>query len=285
MIPISFEFFPPRSADAGARLRQAADVLHQLGPRFFSVTYGADGSSRDATPETVALVRESTGIDTAPHISCIRTPEADLAALLDHYAATGVGRLVTIRGDLPEGTEPVSALRTGEDLVRFIRERHDDRFELLVGAYPECHPEAPHLGVDLEHFRTKVEAGADAAVTQYFYNADAYADFMDGCQRLNIDIPIVAGIMPIHDFTQVRRFSKRCGAEVPRWLCARMDGFSDDDSRRDFAADFVATLCQRLEEMGAPAFHFYTLNRAEPTLAVLERYAPKRIPPGISASN
>jgi len=268
---ISFEFFPPRSPQVAERLRTAARDLGRMRPQFLSVTCGADGSSTDVTPNAVRLLRRLTGVETAPHLSCVDTPVAQIESLLDTYARLGIRRLVAIRGDRPRDGEPRGELRHGRDLVALVRRHSGRRFRIAVGAYPECHPEAGSLREDVEHLVRKAEAGADEAVTQYCYNADAWLHFRDACDRAGLAIPIVAGIMPIHDFEQVRRFSARCGADVPRWLARAVQGYRDEASRRAFAADAVADLCRKLADAGAPAFHFYTLNRSAPTLAVLAR--------------
>jgi methylenetetrahydrofolate reductase (NADPH) len=268
---ISFEFFPPRSPDVEARLARTLKELTPYAPRFASVTYGADGSSRDDHPGIVSEIRGRTGLDTAPHLSCINTPVAELRRLLDGFAALGVRRLVAVRGDLPEGGRPRGELRLGIDLVRFIRRHYGSRFRIHVGAYPECHPDADNFAADIARLREKVDAGADGVITQYFYNAEAYARFRDACADAGIDVPLVAGVMPIHDFGQITRFSARCGADIPRWLRVGMEACASAEERREHAADVVAALCERLIELGAPGFHVYTLNRAAPTRAVLSR--------------
>lgn len=279
-IPISLEFFPPRSEAVERRMHEAAVALQALDPGFFTVTYGADGSSRRETADTVEALRARTGVESTPHISCIGTPEEELRALLDGYTESGVTRVVAIRGDMPRDGVISGPFRHGTDLVRFIREAYGDRFHITVAAYPERHPEAPDLETDLNHFRDKIEAGADAAITQYFYNIDAYTHFMESCAAKGIHVPLIAGIMPMHDLGQLQRFSARCGAEIPRWFASRLEGFRDDESRRAFAADFVAELCRRLHAAGAPGFHFYTLNRAQPTMAVCERLGDIITPAG-----
>ena len=267
----SFEFFPPRSPEVAQRLHRAATVLASHDVAFFSVTYGADGADRDGTVNTVQQLRRNTGVEVVPHISCIRTPPAELRRLLDRYRDSGIRRLVAIRGDRRKEDAPAGPLCCGSDLVAFIREHYGNRFEIRVAAYPECHPEAPGMQADIAALRRKVDAGAKVAITQYFYNIDAYRYFVDACAAAGIDIPVVAGIMPIHELAQVQRFSARCGAEVPRWLVQRMLTFADASSRREFAADVVGDLGRRLLEAGAPGLHFFTLNRAEPARAVLER--------------
>lgn len=269
----SFEFFPPRTPAVAQRLRGAATALAERVPDFYSVTYGADGSNRDGTGNTAAELRRRTGVAIAPHISCVATPPSELHRLLEGYLQAGIERLVAVRGDRPEGGELAGALPHAVDLVRFIRSHYGNQFRLYVAAYPEGHPEAADMRADLEALAQKVAAGADVAITQYFYNFDAYRYFLDACEGVGIEIPIIPGVMPIHDIGQVQRFSARCGADMPRWLTRRILSYADDASRRGFAADFVADLCQRLLHNGAPSLHFYTLNRAEPSLAVLDRLA------------
>ncbi|MCX7562742.1 methylenetetrahydrofolate reductase [NAD(P)H] [Xanthomonadaceae bacterium XH05] len=276
MSAISFEFYPPKTDEQQAQLQRAASRLARLSPEYVSVTFGAGGSTLSYTPETVAMLRKDHGLDAAPHLSCVGGTRAELAGLLDVYRAHGCRRIVALRGDLPSGMASPGEFRYASDLVEFIRARHGDHFRIEVGCYPEVHPQADDAFSDLAHFQRKVDAGADAAITQYFYNADAYFRFVDDARRLGIAIPIVPGIMPISNFSQLRRFSEQCGAEIPRWMQRRFIAFGDDvASIRDFAADTVAVLCRRLLDAGAPGLHFYTLNLAKPTLAVLERLGPR----------
>lgn len=270
--PISFEFFPPKTDEQRAQLDKVATKLKSRSPEYVSCTFGAGGSTLDYTPETVERLHERHGLDAAPHISCVGGTRAELKALLDRYQAMGCRRIVALRGDLPSGMGHPGEFRYASDLVAFIRKEYDGFFHIEVGAYPEIHPQAEHALADLQAFKAKVDAGADGAITQYFYNADAYFRFVDDARRLGVDIPIVPGIMPISNFTQLRRFSEACGAEIPRWIGKRMLAWGDDvDSIREFAADFVADLCRRLVAGGAPALHFYTLNLSKPTLNVLAR--------------
>jgi methylenetetrahydrofolate reductase (NADPH) len=211
-------------------------------------------------------------LDVAPHISCVGGTRAEIRALLDTYADIGVRRLVALRGDMPSGMARAGEFRYAADLVRYVRETFGDRFHIEVACYPEIHPQADDALVDLRHFQAKIEAGADGAITQYFYNADAYFRFVEDARHAGITVPITAGVMPMANFTQLRRFSEACGAEIPRWVGKRMQAFGDDTGAvRAFATDLVAGLCQRLIDGGAPALHFYTLNLSKPTLAVLER--------------
>ena len=259
---ISFEFFPPKTAEGVAKLREARKQLAQLQPKFFSVTFGAGGSTRDRTMETVFEI-QSEGFDAAPHISCVSSSRGDIGTLLDEYRARGIRRLVALRGDLPSGEVSAGDFRYANELVTFIREQSGDWFDIEVAAYPEFHPEAHSPAADLQHFKRKVDAGANAAITQYFYNVDAYFNFMDQCGAMGIDIPVVPGVMPIYNYTQLARVSGVCGAEIPRWLRLRLQDYSDDlPSLRALGTDVVTDLCEQLLAGGAPGLHFYTLNQA-----------------------
>ena len=270
--PISFEFYPPKDDDQRAQLDRTARKLKAHGPEYVSCTFGAGGSTLDYTPETITRLHQRHGLQTAPHVSCVGGSRAEVGALLARYRDMGCRRLVALRGDLPSGMGHPGEFRYASDLVAFIRAEHGDWFHIEVGCYPEMHPQAQDCFADLRHFKAKVDAGADGAITQYFYNADAYFRFVDDVRRLGVDIPIVAGIMPIANFSQLRRFSQTCGAEIPRWIERRMLAHGDDvEAIREFAADLVAALCRRLVDGGAPALHFYTLNLARPTEAVLSR--------------
>ncbi|HEY6942785.1 methylenetetrahydrofolate reductase [NAD(P)H] [Dokdonella sp.] len=271
-VPISFEFFPPKTDEQRATLDASLPKLKALGPEYVSCTFGAGGSTLSYTPETIRHLREEHGLDAAPHLSCMGGTRAEIRDLLTHYARMGCRRIVALRGDLPSGMASYGDFRYASDLVRFIRDEHGDRFHVEVACYPEVHPQSDDAHADLRHFRTKVEAGANGAITQYFYNPDAYFRFVEAARRAGISIPIVPGIMPIANFSQLKRFSDLCGAEIPRWLGKRLHAYGDDvDAIRDFAADVVAQLCDRLVAGGAPGLHFYTLNRARATLAVIER--------------
>lgn len=265
----SFEFFPPKSEKGWERLISAAEQLKTLGPRYFSVTFGAGGSTRAHTYETVCELHSRIGIPTAPHLSCIAATEESLRELLDKYAALGVERIVALRGDMPSGMVTPGAFRYANELVEFIRQEYGSRFILEVGCYPEYHPEAPSAFSDLQNFKRKVDAGADAAITQYFFNADAYFQFVEDTQSLGIDIPIVPGIMPIANFQQLARFSDICGAEIPRWIRRRLESYGDDtESVQAFGHDVVTRLCEKLLGGGAPGLHFYALNNAGPSLGI-----------------
>lgn len=263
-VDLSLEFFPPRDAAGETRLMIAAGQLTSLKPRYVSVTFGAGGSTRDGTLSTVRQLL-ALGFDAAPHLSCIGATPESLREILQGYRDFGVRRLVALRGDLPSGMGPgLGVFRYASDLVAFIREETGDWFHLEVAAYPEMHPQASSPESDLRHFVQKMQAGANSAITQYFFNADAYFDFVARAQALGVSAPIVPGIMPITNHTQLVRFSEACGAEVPRWIRLRLASFGDDKaSIRAFGQDVVAELCQRLIDGGAPGLHFYTLNQAE----------------------
>ncbi|MDY0023003.1 methylenetetrahydrofolate reductase [NAD(P)H] [Arenimonas caeni] len=274
MTPISLEFYPPKNDEQRAQLDRTARKLKAYSPEFVSVTFGAGGSTLSYTPETVRGLRADHGLDAAPHLSCMGGTRAELRELLKLYRALGCQRIVALRGDLPSGMARMGEFRYASDLVAFIREEHGDHFRIEVGCYPETHPQAEDALADLRHFKAKVDAGADSAITQYFFNADAYFRFVDDVRAAGVGIPVIPGIMPISNFSQLRRFSEACGAEIPRWMAKRMQAYGDDaDSIREFAADAVAAMCRRLLEGGAPELHFYTLNLARPTEAVLSRLA------------
>ncbi|MGJ8517915.1 5,10-methylenetetrahydrofolate reductase [Carnimonas sp. LMG 33810] len=269
-INVSFEFFPPRTDAGRDKLKGVRDALAAKQPEFFSVTFGAGGSTRDRTLETVLSLRES-GIDTAPHLSCISSERDEIYALLDRYKEQGIKRIVALRGDMPSGQMGVGELRYANQLIELIRERHGDYFDLVVGAYPEMHPQAKGFESDLQFFANKMKAGANRAVTQYFFDAEAYFHFAERAQALGVDQPIIPGIMPITKVESLLRFSSVCGAGIPRWIEKQLEAYADDEqSVRAFGHEVVARLCERLVKGGAPALHFYTLNQAEPTLKILE---------------
>ena len=268
---ISFEFFPPNTPEGTVKLRAVTQELGALAPEFFSVTYGAGGSTREKTLSTVLEIIDA-GFAAAPHLSCIGQTRESIRERLASYTAAGIKRLVALRGDLPSGYGLGGEFRYASDLVAFVRSETGRQFHIEVAAYPETHPQARSPLADLDAFVAKVEAGADSGITQYFFNPDAYFRFVEDARAIGITIPIVPGIMPISNFTQLKRFSDACGAEIPRWIEKRMRGYGDDvDAVRQLGADVVANLCRRLAEGGAPGFHFYTLNRAKATTAVLER--------------
>lgn len=271
-VPVSFEFYPPKTDEQRTRLDRTAKRLKAHAPEYVSCTFGAGGSTLSYTAETIRRLMRRHGLDAAPHVSCVGGTREEIRALLAQYRALGCRRLIALRGDLPSGMGHPGDLRYAVDLIAFIRAEHGDHFHIEVGCYPETHPQADDAVRDLQHFKAKIDAGANGAITQYFYNADAYFHFVDSARRLGVEAPIVPGIMPISNFTQLRRFSEACGAEIPRWIGKRMQAYGDDvDGIRAFAADLVAALCQRLIDGGAPALHFYTLNLARPTRAVLAR--------------
>ncbi|WP_330926084.1 methylenetetrahydrofolate reductase [NAD(P)H] [Candidatus Sororendozoicomonas aggregata] len=265
--PISFEFFPTKTPEGADKLKVAARQLSEYLPEFFSVTYGAGGSTRDRTLDTVLATQSATGISAAPHLSCVGDSRVRLKELLLDYQSRGIDRLVALRGDLPSGTGGcgVGELHYASELVEFIREETGDHFHIEVAAYPEMHPQARTMEDDLKNFQRKVQAGADGAITQYFFNADSYFYFVDRIQRMGIDIPITPGIMPITNFTRLARFSDACGAEMPRWIRKQLESYGDDTvSIRKFGEEVITRLCQRLLAGGAPGLHFYTLNMAAP---------------------
>lgn len=269
-LSFSFELFPPRTPEGTAKLAGVVQQLAQLQPNYFSVTYGAGGSDQNGTYDTLVRVVEHTGVEAAPHLTCVGSTRGNIAALLQRYREAGVRRIVALRGDLPATAIDSAApgeFRFASELVAFIREQHGDAFRIEVAAYPEMHPQATDAAADFANFRRKVEAGADAALTQYFFNADAYCDFAERCARAGLAIPVIPGIMPITNFTQLARFSAACGAEIPRWLRLRLEQLADDKpALQDFGLDVVSRLCETLLDRGAPGLHFYTLNQAEPTL-------------------
>lgn len=268
---LSFELFPPKTEQGMENMQAAVAELTTAGPDYFSVTFGAGGSTRDRTFATVDWLMGQ-GIEAAPHISCIGASREEMAALLARYREKGVKRLVALRGDLPSGagSSALGDLHYANELVSFIREDSADHFQLEVAAYPEVHPQAKSARADLENFKRKVDAGADDAITQYFFNAEAYFRFVEECQGLGIEIPIIPGIMPVTNYAQLARFSDACGADIPRWMRKRLEGFGDDlESIRAFGEEVVTRLCQELVDGGAPGLHFYTMNRSTATLKVL----------------
>jgi methylenetetrahydrofolate reductase (NADPH) len=274
MLPISLEFFPPKTDEQRDVLEKALPKLKSLSPEYVSVTFGAGGSTLSYTPDTIAHLRRDHGLDAAPHLSCMGGTRDEIRSLLDDYKAMGCRRIVALRGDLPSGMASYGDFRYASDLVEFIRTERDGDFHIEVACYPEVHPQSDDAQMDLAHFKRKVDAGANGAITQYFYNADAYFRFVEDARRTGIEVPIVPGIMPISQYSQLRRFSEMCGAEIPRWMAKRMQGYGDDvEAIRDFGADVVAALCRRLIDGGAPGLHFYTLNRARATLSIVERLA------------
>jgi methylenetetrahydrofolate reductase (NADPH) len=276
---ISFEFFPPRTAEGVVKLRSTRAQLAQLNPEYFSVTFGAGGSTREGTWNTV-MEMHGERLPVAPHISCIGSTRESVRSLLAGYRDAGIRRVVALRGDVPSGAAGGAGdFRYANELVEFIRSETGDWFRIEVAAYPEYHPQSRSPTDDLHSFVRKVNAGADSAITQYFYNFDAYLRFVDDVRALGCKVPIVAGIMPIVSFTQLARFSDACGAEIPRWIRRRLESFGDDrTSIREFGLDVVTDLCRRLLAAGAPGLHFYTLNQAEPTVQLCGRLDTSTLP-------
>ncbi|MGD8843234.1 MAG: methylenetetrahydrofolate reductase [NAD(P)H] [Gammaproteobacteria bacterium] len=265
----SFEFFPPKTDEGAEKLRATRAKLAKLKPRFFSVTFGAGGSTRERTFDTVCEIQRESGIEAAPHLSCVGSTRDSIREILDLYRSQNIHHIVALRGDLPSGMGLPGEFRYANELVAFIRAETGDHFHIEVAAYPEVHPQAPSAEKDLDNFRRKVEAGADSAITQYFFNADAYFNFVDECEKRGLTLPIVPGIMPITNYTQLARFSDMCGAEIPRWIRKRLEGFGDDrKSIRAFGEDVVTRLCRTLLDAGAPGLHFYTMNQAGPSTAI-----------------
>ncbi len=269
--PISIEFFPPQTSEGADKLRSTRAKLAELKPEFFSVTFGAGGSTQARTFETVFEIRRE-GHEAAPHLSCIGSTREQIRAILQRYQDEGIRRIVALRGDLPSGVGDPGELRYANELVAFIRAETGRHFHIEVAAYPEYHPQARSPKDDLLAFKRKVDAGADSAITQYFYNLDAYLHFRDECSALGIGVPIVPGIMPIVSFSKLARFSDACGAEIPRWMRRKFESFGDDsDSIKAFGLDVVSDLCEKLIAAGAPGLHFYSMNQAGPTIALCDR--------------
>ncbi|GGE86174.1 methylenetetrahydrofolate reductase [NAD(P)H] [Massilia psychrophila] len=269
----SIEFYPPKTAEGADKLRVARASLATLDPKYFSVTFGAGGSTQQGTLDTVLEIINE-GHVAAPHLSCVGGSRESIRAILAKFKSHGIKRVVALRGDLPSGYGGAGELRYASDLVEFIRLETGDWFHVEVAAYPEVHPQARSPQDDLQNFARKVHAGANAAITQYFYNADAYFQFVDNARKLGVDVPIVAGIMPITNYTQLMRFSDMCGAEIPRWVRLKLASFGDDSaSIKAFGLDVVSVLCERLLAGGAPGLHFYSMNQAGPTSALWQRLA------------
>ena len=273
----SFELGPPRTPEALAKLPAVISRLAEVRPAYFSVTYGAGGSTQDGTYKTLMAVVEHTGIEAAPHLTCVGSTRAHIAELLERYRSVGIKRIVALRGDLPATAMSASApgeFHYANELVSFIRAEHGNHFRIEVAAYPEVHPQAKSASEDFDNFKRKVEAGADAALTQLFYNADAYFHFMERCAKAGITIPVVPGIMPITGFANIVRFCSGCGADLPRWIKLRLEELeSDKPGLQDFGAEVVTRLCETLLRGGAPGLHFYTINQAGPTLRLWKNLA------------
>ena len=270
-VPISFEFFPPNTPVGSEKLKSVVAELAEVKPEFFSVTYGAGGATRD---KTLATVREiaALGHEAAPHLSCVGSTAETISQILATYREQGIRRLVALRGDLPSGTLNAGEFRYASDLIRFIRETQGKDWFIEVAAYPEYHPQQRYAKRDLQHFADKVKAGANSAITQFFFNPDAYFHFVDEVRALGVTVPIVPGIMPIHNYARIAQFAARDGIEIPRWVALKMEGFMDDTaSVREFGIDVVTRLCRRLIDGGAPGLHFYTLNQSALSLEVCRR--------------
>ena len=272
-LPISLEFFPPKTPEGAEKLRAARRTLYELKPEFCSVTFGAGGSTQEGTLQAVSEIMAE-GVPGAPHLSCIGQSAESIRERLAAYGAAGVSRIVALRGDLPSGYGQGGEFRYASELVAFIRAETGDRFHIEVAAYPEAHPQAKSPQADLEAFAAKVRAGADSGITQYFFNADSYFRYVDELHKVGIDVPVVPGIMPIISSTQLMRFSDACGAEIPRWIRLRLQSYGDDNaSIREFGLDVVTELCERLRAAGVPGLHFYTMNQAQATLEICRRLA------------
>ena len=272
-VPVSFEFFPPNTPVGSEKLKTVVAELAAVKPEFFSVTYGAGGSTRDKTLATVRDI-SALGHEAAPHLSCVGSTQSGISEILATYRTQGIKRLVALRGDLPSGTATAGEFRYASDLIRFIRETQGKDWFVEVAAYPEYHPQQRYAKRDLQHFADKVKAGADSAITQFFFNPDAYFHFVDEVRALGVTVPIVPGIMPFHNYAKIAQFAARDGIEIPRWVALKMEGFLDDTaSVRDFGIDVVTRLCRRLIEGGAPGLHFYTLNQSSLSLEVCRQLA------------
>jgi methylenetetrahydrofolate reductase (NADPH) len=272
-VPVSFEFFPPNTPVGSDKLKTVVAELAAVRPEFFSVTYGAGGSTRDKTLATVKDIA-AMGHEAAPHLSCVGSTREGIAEILATYRAQGIRRLVALRGDLPSGVALPGEFRYAAELVAFVRETQGPDWHIEVAAYPEYHPQQRYAKKDLEHFVAKVQAGASGAITQFFFNADAYFHFVDAVRAMGVDVPIVPGIMPIHNYARIAQFAARDGIEIPRWVALKMEGFLDDaTSVRAFGLDVVTQLCRRLIDGGAPSLHFYTLNQSALSLEVCRRLA------------
>jgi methylenetetrahydrofolate reductase (NADPH) len=272
--PVSFEFFPPRNEQQELVLRSTWQKLARLQPRYLTVTFGAGGSTQEATRRTVEELLSRAGVPVAPHISCMAPNRETLDELLENYRRTGVSRLVVLRGDYPEAMDFAPPFRFASELIEHVHATHPGAFSIEVGCYPEKHPESETMDDEVRWFRHKIRAGADRAITQYFFDPEAYFEFVSRCRERGVEVPIIPGIMPITNYRQLARFSARCGAHIPAPLAARLESFGDDGAKiRAYGLDVVTELCERLLEGGAPALHFYTLNRANATMKIWSRLA------------
>jgi methylenetetrahydrofolate reductase (NADPH) len=270
MTQISFEFFPPKSDAGKEKLHTTRDELKRLNPEYVSVTFGAGGSTQEGTIDTIKSMLDA-GLDAAPHLSCIGSTEDSIRDILNTYIQMGVKRIVALRGDMPSGMREAGAFLYANELVEFIRSETGEHFNIEVAAYPEFHPQAANAMDDLDNFARKVKAGANSAITQYFYNIDAYEHFIVECNKREVDIPIIPGIMPITNIKQLARFSDMCGADIPRWLRLKLESYADDtESLKAFGLEFVTEFCEKLVKQGAPGLHFYTMNQVNPTKSIID---------------
>ncbi len=268
---LSFEFFPPRTEAGKEKLVATRQALAATNPEFYSVTFGAGGSTRDNTLETVIDIQQKGGIDACPHLTCVGATNQEIIELLEQYRAHGIHRLVVLRGDLPSGMVAMGECKYAVDLVELVRDRFADYFSIAVAAYPEVHPDSKNLATDVDFFARKMKAGADLAITQYFYNAEGYFHFIDACQQKQIEPPVIPGIMPIGNFSSLKKFSRQCGAEIPRWIKKSMANYPDDiESQQKLGVEIVTRLCEKLIDNGAPGLHFYTMNQSRLSLQILK---------------
>jgi methylenetetrahydrofolate reductase (NADPH) len=273
--PISFEFFPTKTPEGAIKLAMVRDKLSVLKPHYFSVTYGAGGSTQEGTINTVKSIKEA-GYSAAPHLSCIGSTETGIRDILSTFQDIGINRIVALRGDLPSGHRDVGEFRYANELVTFIRAETGNHFHIDVAAYPEVHPQAKNSRSDLNNFITKMDAGADSAISQYFFNIDAYLYFVDSCEKAGMDKPVVPGIMPITNYSRLAGFSDMCGAEIPRWLAKRLEAYGDDiDSIKALGLEVISDLCEKLLAAGAPGLHFYTLNQSKASLEICQNIGLK----------
>lgn len=272
-IKISFEFFPPKTIEGAHHLHAAANILANYHPDFFSVTFGAGGSTRQGTIETIDMLKRNLPIEVTPHLACVGSSQAEIVAMIDHYQEIGVRRMVALRGDLPSGMGQTGEFKFASELISLIRQTTGNHFHIVAAAYPEIHPQAINAHDDILNLKRKFEAGANSAITQYFFNPDSYFYYLDECAKYGIHMPITPGIMPITQYAKLARFSNMCGAEIPRWIQKRLESYGDDaESIKAFGLDVVYKLCERLIAGGAPGLHFYTLNKAEAVVSLLQLF-------------
>ncbi|MFL2980210.1 MAG: methylenetetrahydrofolate reductase [NAD(P)H] [Methylophilaceae bacterium] len=272
---VSFEFFPPRTEEGIVKLRKTVQILSEFSPEFFSVTFGAGGSTKEKTSDTVLDIKSS-GQKAVPHISCISSSKKEIKDLLDHYKANNINHLIALRGDNPSGAIGNGDFKYANELISYIREETENQFHIQVAAYPEYHPEASSAQDDLNNFKRKIDAGANSAITQFFFNIDAYFKFLEECQKKSISVPIIPGIMPIYNIKQLSRFASKCGAEIPRWLRLKLESYGDDDikSLRDYGIEIITELCETLIQYGVPGIHFYTLNESKIVSKIIRNISP-----------